>query len=216
MKITKEWLKEKGACSEGFEWWLKHQESDVKTLALKLLDAEHFDWASWMLTKCFDKTQSVKYAIFAAEQVIGIYEAKYPDDHRPRKAIEAAKAYLHNPTADAARAAADAAADAAARASADAAYAATDAAYAAADAARAAGAAACAAARAAADAAADAAARAAADAAAYAAVRAAAYAARAAADAADAARAANAGIKKKIIEYGIKLLRKPKGASNEK
>ena len=194
MKITKEWLKEKGACSEGFEWWLKHKESNIKKLALKLLKAEHFGWASWMLTKCFDKTQNVKYAIFAAEQVIGIYEAKYPDDNRPRKAIEAAKSYLNNPTARAAYAA----------------YAAADAtAAAAACAARAADAAACAAAYAAAYAAADAA---------YAAVDAAVYAAdaaaRAAAYASDAA--ADVEMQKKIIEYGITLLIKPKGASNEK
>ena len=83
-----QWLKEKDACSEGFEWWMEHKESDVKKLALKLLKAEHFGWASWMLTKCFDKTQNVKYAVFASEQVIGIYEAKYPDDNRPRKAGE--------------------------------------------------------------------------------------------------------------------------------
>ena len=173
MKITKEWLKEKGACSEGFEWWLKHKESNIKKLALKLLKAERFDWANWMLTSCFDKTQNVKYAIFAAEQVIGIYEAKYPEDNRPRKAIEAAKAYLNNPTARAA----------------DAAYAAADAAYAAARAA---------------DAAANAAANAA-EYAAYAAARAAANAAYAAAHAAD---AADVEMQKKIIEYGIILVKK--------
>ena len=215
MKITKEWLKEKSACKEVFEWWMKNKESNPEKLALKLLDADYFDWASWMLTECFDKTQNIKYAIFAAEQVIGIYEAKYPDDNRPRKAIEAAKVYLSNPTTDAAAyaaanaayAAAYAAADAAADAAAYAAYAAANAAYAAADAA----AYAAADAADAAYAAARAAARAAADAA-----DAAVYAARAAADAADAARAADVEMQKKIIEYGITLLIKPKGASNEK
>jgi hypothetical protein len=61
------------------------------------------------------KEESVKLAIFAAELVIGIYEEKYPNDDRPRKAIEAAREYLKNPdaadAADAARAA-DAAVDA--------------------------------------------------------------------------------------------------------
>jgi len=37
------------------------------------------------------KEDSVKLAIFAAEQVIEIYEKKYPNDKRPREAIEAAK-----------------------------------------------------------------------------------------------------------------------------
>ena len=56
------------------------------------------------------KEESVKLAIFAAELVIDIYEKKYPNDDRPRKAIEAAKGWLENPSeaiwaAEAARAA---------------------------------------------------------------------------------------------------------------
>lgn len=35
-----------------------------------------------------------KTAIFAAESVLHIFEKKHPDDKRPRKAIEVAKAYL--------------------------------------------------------------------------------------------------------------------------
>ena len=77
-----------------------------------------------------------------AERVLHIYESKYPNDDRPRKAIEAARSG-NTYTAAYADAAADAAADAyaaatyaAADAAADAAYAAaTYAAYAAADAA---------------------------------------------------------------------------------
>jgi hypothetical protein len=69
------------------------------------------------------KEESVKLAIFSAELVIGMYGEKYPNDNRPRKAIEAAREYLKNPhaahaadaAAHAAHAAAyDAAADAAA------------------------------------------------------------------------------------------------------
>lgn len=71
------------------------------------------------------KTDSVKLAIFAAEQVIEVYEKEYPRDDRPRKAIEAAKAYLKYPTgatthavANAIYAATNAAANAAATAAA--------------------------------------------------------------------------------------------------
>ena len=77
---------------------------------------------------------SVAFAIYAAEQVIKVYEDKYPNDSRPRDAIKAAKAYLKDPTKDNARAAyaADAAAYAARAAyAADAAEAAAYAAYAA-------------------------------------------------------------------------------------
>jgi hypothetical protein len=178
MKITKEWLKGKWACKEGFDWWEKHAEANVKKLALRLVKENHFDWANWMLTRIFDKTQNIKYAIFAAEQVIGIYEKDYPKDDRPRKAIEAAKDYLKKSNANAANAAANAAA------------------YAAANAAKAA-------AKAAANAAKAAYAANAANAAAYAA-----YAADAAAYAAYAANAANAAaeIKQETIDYGLSLI----------
>ena len=73
------------------------------------------------------KKDSVALAIYAAELVIDIFEKEYPNDKRPRNAIEAAKNYLKNPSraaraaawaaagaaGDAARAARDAAGDAA-------------------------------------------------------------------------------------------------------
>ena len=40
----------------------------------------------------------VKYAVFAAEQVIDLFEQKYPDDKRPREAIEAAKKCIDDPS----------------------------------------------------------------------------------------------------------------------
>ena len=74
-------------------------------------------WSEMRVTKAWNwtKLDSVALAIFAAELVIGIFEKKYPEDKRPRKAIEAAKKYLENPTqvnAAAAHAAAYAAYDA--------------------------------------------------------------------------------------------------------
>ena len=54
----------------------------------------------WALTRDhFLDTQdkAVRFAVFCAEQSLKYYEAKYQDD-RPRKAIEAAKAWIENPT----------------------------------------------------------------------------------------------------------------------
>lgn len=48
--------------------------------------------------RLWKKEDSVELAIFSAEQVIDIYEKEYPEDRRPRKAIEAAKKWLKNPT----------------------------------------------------------------------------------------------------------------------
>ena len=88
-----------------------------------------------------DKPLSVFLAVQFAERALAIWEAEYPEDMRPRKAIEAAKEWLKNPFAaarDAAYAAtnaaaytagytaANAAANAAANTAANAAYAAAD------------------------------------------------------------------------------------------
>jgi hypothetical protein len=134
--ISLKWLQSKGACKESLAAW--HKETDHNTFAtLNRLVVKNPEWGHWLICRIMNKKQSVQYAIFAAEQVIDIYERKYPDDKRPRNAIEAAKAYLKNPSkktkayAAYAADAADAAAYAAAAAAAYAAYAAADAAYAA-------------------------------------------------------------------------------------
>jgi hypothetical protein len=186
MEITIGFLHQKGACKGSYKWVVENKLIGLEHEEFidKLMKNNRFSDANWLITKLFDETQGVKYAIFAAEQVIDIFEKKYPDDKRPRKAIEAAKDYLKSPNdvtyaADAAYDAADDAADAAAYAADAAAYAAT-----------------------AADAADDAAAYVG-DAAAYAAY---------AADAADAAAGAyNAAdveaVETPIINYGLELLK---------
>ena len=76
-------------------------------------DNDKSTWESMKIVKAWHWKQadSVAMAIFSAELVIDVFEKKYPDDKRPRQAIEAAKEYLKNPSkktayaADAARAA---------------------------------------------------------------------------------------------------------------
>ena len=106
---------------------------DCEILALVEVRGKHLKqddkqcWSEMRVVKAYrwEKPDSVAMAIYAAELVIGEYEKRYPDDKRPRRAIEAAKAWLENPTEEN-RAAAKAAASAA-----YAAYAAASAAYAA-------------------------------------------------------------------------------------
>ena len=217
MKITLAWLKKHNACAEGMEYCEQKGLIGLPAdeFAEKLVEGNKLPWANWLIARALQKLDKVRYAVYAAEQVLPIFTGKYPKDDRPEKAIAAAKAYIENPcayTADAADAATDAthaAADAAYAAddATDAAYAADDAAYAATDAAAYAAYAATDAAHAAAfaadaaDDATDAAADAAADDAADAAY-AAAYAADAAAD-----DATDDGIYEKILRYGINLLK---------
>ena len=180
MNITKEWLEEKAACREGVEWFINQKEDNpLKIIKLFIVNKEHLNWANWLIVRIMSRKQYLQYAVYAAEQVIDIYEKRHPKDKRPREAIEAAKKCIDEDSVENRNAAYAAAADAA---------------YAAADAYAAAAYAAYAAAAAAADAA-------------YAADAAAAYAAAAYAADAYAADAAKKEKQIKILNYGITLLK---------
>ena len=189
MKVTKEFLKQKKACIEGYNWFYKNclelelQEQITKTAEFR------YDWANWLMVKLMkNHLQKLQYAIFAAEQVLPIFEEKYPKNKRAREAIEATKKVLENNTEENRRAAYTAAYAAYPADAAFAAYAADDAdaaAYAAANAAYAAAYAA--------------------DDAYTAVVAAAADAAYTAAYAAD--NTDDVAVKQKIINYGIKLIK---------
>ena len=144
MKLTKEWLTEKCACADGRRYAIKNLLglSEIETTEALIKDNQ-LKWANWFMVRVMNYKQYVSYAVFAAEQVIDLYEKRRPTDKRPRLAIEAAKKCIKDPSdvnkkaAYAAADAADAAADAAYAAAyaadaADAAYAAAYAAYAAA------------------------------------------------------------------------------------
>jgi hypothetical protein len=120
IKITKTWMIKKYACDDAVKAW---EEKGCESDPIKIIDLamkmNRFDWANWFIVRVMNYRQYVSYSIFAAEQVIYIYEAKYPADKRPQIAIAAARQCLIDPSKknkDAA-AAAYAAADAAAAAS---------------------------------------------------------------------------------------------------
>ena len=119
MKVTTKWLKERGACDEGIIMFEEiHGKSaelkDVINFGIKSKDNTKLQYyCNWLIVKKMNHGQQIKYAIYAAEQVLNIFEKKYPDDKRPRLAIEAAKKYLKLKTKDAAADAAEYAATAA-------------------------------------------------------------------------------------------------------
>jgi len=97
-KITIEWLKSKDACHDGLDWFVE-QGKEVEPISLLnlLIKENQLDWANWLIVRVMDYKQYVSYAVFAAEQVIENYEKQFPDDKRPREAIEAAKKCIENP-----------------------------------------------------------------------------------------------------------------------
>lgn len=119
-KVGAAWLRKNDACSEGRRWAL----SECASLAEVWRDARP-DWLVWVATRpdVLDDRTLWLFACWAAEQVLPIWYASYPDDHRPRVAIETRRRWIDGQATDAELAAAMAAADAA-RAAADAAWAA--------------------------------------------------------------------------------------------
>lgn len=98
MKITKKWLDEKGACVLDEEKLRAETEfdGDILKIVKHLMSKNRFQDANWLITHCNTEFQNVQYAIFAAEQVLYIFEDRFPEDNRPRLAITAAKEYLEN------------------------------------------------------------------------------------------------------------------------
>ena len=153
MRVTKNWLVKHNACSDGMSFVTEHKliGTDECYFIRQLVKLDKHDWALWLLVRRLDRKDRIRFAVYCAKDVSPIYEAEYPNDDRPRKAIEAAETCMKSNTkknrdaaraADAARVAswaadaAWAAADAAARAAASAAWAAAraaDAAWVAAD-----------------------------------------------------------------------------------
>ena len=96
MNITKEYLESKNASLYSIDWFMTRTETDARALMLAAVDDGHSDYARWLMQAMITtKEQAVKIAVFAAEQVIDVFEDKQPDDGSPGKAIEAAWAWLY-------------------------------------------------------------------------------------------------------------------------
>jgi hypothetical protein len=111
MIIILEQIKKLNPCESSLEWGKKtfpNGEAELLEVLLKLNEINPAN-ARWLFTKLMTKEQNFQIAIFAAELVIDIFEKKYPNDPRPREAIEAAKRYLENNTEENKNAAAKAA-----------------------------------------------------------------------------------------------------------
>jgi hypothetical protein len=98
-------------CSSGFHcskkildalnWVAGEVLAMVEVKGKSIIDYDKECWSGMRIIKAFKwtKKDSVALAIFSAELVLKNYEKMYPDDDRPRKAIEAAKKVLKNDTA---------------------------------------------------------------------------------------------------------------------
>ena len=130
MKITKKWLTSHKACCSEEDKQRAEAIGDPKEIVKQLIAKNRFSDARWLVMKLLTKKQNVAMAVYAAHNALHIFEEKYPDDKRPRQAVNSAVNVLENAAAAAVSAAYAAAATnaadayAAASASAYAAYAA--------------------------------------------------------------------------------------------
>ena len=101
-EITSRYLRDIGACQDACEQFRKElnggRSLSVSRVFTRLKQIDRMDWANWLIVRLMTHEQQIRYAIYAAEQVIELYEEKYPDDKRPMQAIEAAKKCLDNPS----------------------------------------------------------------------------------------------------------------------
>jgi hypothetical protein len=99
MSVAK--LTKLGACSDGIQYFKDNKFKTIEQAILSILKTDHperFNWSSWLIVTVINKNSRIRYAIYAAEQVLPIFEKKYPEDKTPRKVIQAAKRYLKKPS----------------------------------------------------------------------------------------------------------------------
>ena len=65
----------------------------------KLTTTAEIPLPDWFCDETSVHRVRVLFAVLCAEVVLALFENRYPNDDRPRKAIEAAREYLKNPTA---------------------------------------------------------------------------------------------------------------------
>ena len=100
-KSDLQFLRKNHACKSGMAWLKKGK---YQSLQKAWKDCENSLWMLWLLEKkeLLDKKTAMRLAIIFAKDVLPIFEVKYPDDRRPRRAIEAIESYLktncHNAT----------------------------------------------------------------------------------------------------------------------
>jgi hypothetical protein len=116
-------LKSHNPCADGYAW---AKESNIASLPEAFAKLERGDWWLWLASAYgvyLDKPRLVTYTADCAEHVLPIFEDRHPGDKRPRRAVEAARAWVACPSPETMDAAAAANAAAAAAAASDAAYA---------------------------------------------------------------------------------------------
>ena len=101
MKINASIIKSFNPCNDRYDNFVNNYgtiEYDLKSFLE--MDKINYTDKVWVVTRLFTHEQNVKWSIACASSVLDIYEKLYPDDKRPREAIEAAVTFVLNPCAE--------------------------------------------------------------------------------------------------------------------
>jgi len=101
METSARLLKKMGVCSEGVDWFRENYGTKtvnaVDAVRLSLRQGKHSD-CNWLLSTALNRENKIRYACYAAKQVLEIFEEQYPNEKRPRQAINAALKCIKNDT----------------------------------------------------------------------------------------------------------------------
>ena len=100
MQTTLNKIKEHSPCEDGWKKLLNYlgkTQADDEPLELRtILESNEINDAIWAFRTVDGKEKEIRlFAADCAELVLPIYEKQYPDDNRPRLAIQAARDYAN-------------------------------------------------------------------------------------------------------------------------
>jgi hypothetical protein len=95
IEISKAWLDIFDAPQAVRDLWKKKKEINPRVTIEALIKKGKYSMASWVLVRALNRKNKVKYALYALELTIKAFEARYPDDHGPKKAVQTGKEALN-------------------------------------------------------------------------------------------------------------------------
>ena len=99
MRITNEYVKSFNPCTDRFDNYVKHYpNSDLSIVEFLKLENITYEDKIWVWKNLATINEAAIFGLKCAEGVLNIFEKEYPADDRPRKAIEAARLYIKEPT----------------------------------------------------------------------------------------------------------------------
>jgi hypothetical protein len=101
IKINTAIIRGLNPCESRFNNYLNHYKDFNGTLEefLALANITYSD-KTWVFKGLASKTQLLRWSYLCAESVLHIFETKYPNDKRPRQALDAKLKYINEPTED--------------------------------------------------------------------------------------------------------------------